>query len=78
MLMRGYTRIALLPQITLAVANRDMCVALGFEWLWGTVNIGVPRFVFHKAEIKRKAQILACAQKLGISVRQQELRWNGY
>jgi hypothetical protein len=75
LLNRGYSLINLLPQINLAIYNRDMIIAVGFEWLFGTVNIGYSKKLFVQLEVERRKVIQDQANKLGITYQQQKLRW---
>lgn len=63
------------PGLTLAINNRDMVVALGLEWLVGTVNIGWAKAQFVKNEWSRREQVADLADKAGLTVKQQKLRW---
>ena len=65
----------LLPQISLAFKNSSVLFAVGFEWLVGTVNIGFMSKKQQKREQERLIAVHKAAEKLGITDRQQELRW---
>lgn len=67
--------IGLTPEITLAINNGRSIVALGLDWLFGTINIAIMSKSFQRGEKQRRESIRAQAQKLGISERQYELRW---
>jgi hypothetical protein len=68
-------KVELFPQVVLAVNNHLIHFGLGFDWLFGTVSIGWARKSFIEVEKQRHARMLADAEKLGITKRQQELRW---
>lgn len=67
--------IGLLPQITLAGNNGRCIVALGFDWICGTVNIGIMTTEFREGERKRRERVKELAAKAGLTPRQYELRW---
>jgi hypothetical protein len=67
--------IHLLPQVSLAFKNRHVLFAIGFEWLVGTVNVGFMTKAQQKGERERRESVHKQAVKLGITDRQQELRW---
>jgi hypothetical protein len=52
-----------------------MIIAVGFEWLFGTVNIGYSKKLFVQLEVERRKVIQDQANKLGITYQQQKLRW---
>lgn len=66
--------IDLLPAVSLGF-NRQCAVAIGFEWLCGSVNFGWMTKEFKEREHQRMEIVKRQADKLGISTRQQELRW---
>jgi len=70
----GWT-IHLLPQVSLAFKNRFVLFAVGFEWLTGTVNIGFMSKEQQSYEFKRREAVHEAALKMGITDRQQELRY---
>lgn len=52
--------IRLLPSVTLAVAGEYLYFGLSFEWLWGTINVGVMNPGFARQErdrLKREGAI---------------------
>ena len=67
--------IHLLPQIDIAFKNRFVLFAIGFEWLVSSVNIGFMSKEQQKLEWDRRKAVHETAMKLGITDRQQELRW---
>jgi hypothetical protein len=69
--------IDLLPQVTLAINNGRCHVAVAFNWICGTVNIGVMTKEFREGERKRLERVRELADKMGITPRQYELRWDG-
>ncbi len=69
--------IHLIPQLSIAVNGRFWC-AVGLEWLFGTINFGWARRVFVENEQARQKNIREAANKLGITKRQEELRWRGW
>ena len=67
--------IDLLPQIALSIKNRLCVVAVGVEWICGSINLGVMNESFQKSEAERRRRVRELAKKSGITARQQELRW---
>jgi hypothetical protein len=65
-----------LPQICIA-HNDQMVIAVGFDWIFGTVNIGFCRREFVESEKKRVAIVAEQAAKMNVTPRQFALRW-GY
>jgi hypothetical protein len=65
----------LTPCITLAINNGRSRVALGFQWICGTVNFGIMTRDYQKAEKERRERIRTEAAKIGITPRQAALRW---
>lgn len=63
------------PEITLAINNGKSLVALGLDWICGTINLGIMTKQFRDAERARRQRVKEMADKLGITVRQYELRW---
>jgi hypothetical protein len=76
LLVRGYKCIHLLPQISLAINNGSLYFGLGFEWFVGTINIGYACPAFIEREIQRLIHAKECADKLGLTIKQERLRWN--
>lgn len=64
-----------LPQITLAVNNSHCSVAVGLEWITGTLNFGIMTKQYAKVERERTERVREVATKAGLTERQQELRW---
>jgi hypothetical protein len=69
--------IEVLPRIAIG-HNSRMIFAIGISWLWGDVNFGLMQSGFRKSEMERMARMRRDADKLGISWKQQCLRWKGY
>ena len=66
----------LLPGIVVGIANNRILVGLGFEWLTGTVNIGVMTAAFVKSEKDRLEHVYREASKAGLTVFQYQNRWD--
>jgi hypothetical protein len=67
--------IDLIPGITLGVNNGRLIVGFALRWLTGDVCFGIMTKGFTEAERKRRQQVLELADKAGLTLRQQELRW---
>lgn len=67
--------IRLLPSITLTVLRQHCVVGVSLEWLAGDINIAWAAKSFQERERARRAQVEESANKAGLTVRQQELRW---
>jgi hypothetical protein len=67
--------IDLVPQVTLAMANNRCSLALGFNWLMGTVNLGIMTAQYRKLEEQRQEKVKEQAKKMNITPRQYALRW---
>lgn len=63
------------PAMTLAANNGRSVVALGFNWICGTVNIGIMTNEFREGERKRLECVKEQAAKMGLTPRQYALRW---
>jgi hypothetical protein len=68
-------KVELFPQVILAINNHLIHFGVGFEWLFGNINFGWARKSFVEVEKQRHARLQADADELGITKRQQELRW---
>lgn len=67
--------IRLIPSITFASNNRDLLVGFSFEWLAGDINIGIANKSLIASERERKNAVDIAASKVGITPKQQRLRW---
>lgn len=43
----------LVPSVTLTIGGQYLLFGLGFDWLWGTFNIGIMNAKFAASERKR-------------------------
>ncbi len=68
----------LLPTVTITFNNRNLIVGLGFEWLFGVVNIGLMSEVFALRERNRLQSIEKLAAKLGVTPKQYALQHSSY
>ena len=65
----------LLPQITVAVKNRDAVIAVGLSWIVGTVNFAYAEQRYINAQIQGQEYIDKEAARRGLTPRQMRLRW---
>ena len=65
----------LLPQISIA-RNHHCLAAIGFEWIFGTINFGFATRNYINGLKEREEIVIKNANKLGITPKQQRLRWD--
>ena len=65
----------LIPQVTVSVNNNRCTLAIGLNWIVGTVNFGIMTKQYMVMEKQRNEKVIEAATKMGVSVRQYELRW---
>lgn len=67
--------VRLIPSVTLTACRDHSVIGFSFEWIAGDINIIWARREFQEFERTRRAQVKEWADKAGLTVRQQELRW---
>jgi hypothetical protein len=67
--------IDLIPEVTVAIKNNRCIFALGFNWLVGTINIGIMTAQYQQMEKQRQEKVKEQADKMNITPRQYALRW---
>lgn len=65
----------LFPQIIIGAGGQFLHFGVSLEWIAGSISVGYARQSFIASETARQRQIEEFAEKLGITKRQQELRW---
>jgi hypothetical protein len=67
--------VALVPAVDLVINGDKLLVGFGLQWMFGQVNFGIMRKSFVESENHRLGVVHKEAERVGISDRQQALRW---
>ena len=65
----------LIPGVTVSINNGRLLCGFALRWITGDLCFGIMTKTFSEVEKKRTRQVKEIADKAGLTVRQQELRW---
>lgn len=66
------------PAIGFTIKNLYLLAGVSLEWIFGTINIGIMNKGFVESEITRIERLKEYADKSGITLKQQRLRYRAY